>query len=448
MSSRRVALAFAIASLVPFALSAQTAPQSFNLRDLLLDFLRAGITLAPPGAGFPSHAAHFIGADSPQFEALEHMGDELSNQLSNFPLASSAGGFTYRFDPSAGVFTRSADSFGPIYAERAESIGTGKFNLGLSYSHFTFDRLHGMKLRQGDVKLVFAHQDVNSDGSDFQPFFEGDVITGTLFLKLDTDITAFVMTYGVTDRLDVGVALPIVRVDLTARTDLEIQRLATAAIPAIHTFIGGGSTETISQSGSASGLGDIVLRGKYQFLRTDRAGVALAADLRIPTGDENELLGAGATRVKAFAIGSLHVGKFSPHLNAGYTWHTKARAGHKFADEINYAGGFDWAMHPRLTFAADVVGTSFRNATVLAVNDTTFRANTNPDPTKPPTIVTAVFPQLDMLEGQSYSAMLGSVGFKVNPFGNFLITINGLFPVKRESLQDNFTGLVAIDYSF
>ena len=447
MRNRRLAIAFVAASLFSLPVSAQTV-SNINLRDLLTDFLRAGITLAPPPAGFPSHEAHFAGGDAPQFMALMHMGDELSNQLSNFPLASSAGGFTYRFDPTTGVFVRSSESFGPIYAERADSIGKGKFNLGLSYSHFTFDRLHGMQLRQGDVKLVFTHADVNGDNSNLQPFFEGDVITGTLFLKIDTDITAFVMTYGVTDRLDVGVALPIVRVNLRARTDLQIQRLATAAFPQIHQFVGGGSTQSISQSGSASGVGDIVLRGKYDALRTDRAGVALAADLRIPTGDENDLLGAGATRVKAFGIGSIHLGSFSPHVNLGYTWNTKARGGHQFADSINYSAGFDWAAHPRLTFAVDAIGNSFRNATILRVENQTYQANTNTDPTKPPTIVTATFPQLNMVDGQNYWAALGAVGLKINPFGNFLVTINGLFPIKKESLQDNFTGLVAIDYSF
>ena len=446
MRIRRRAVAFAAASLFSLPVSAQTAP-SFNLRDLLTDLLRNGITLAPPLTGI-SHEAHFSAGDSPQFAALMHMGDEFSNQLSNFPLASSAGGFTYRFDPSAGVFVRSSESFGPIYAERAESIGTGKFNLGLSYSHFTFDRLHGLKLRQGDIKLVFTHADVNGDNSNLQPFVEGDVITGTLFTKVDTDITAFVMTYGVTDRLDVGVALPIVRVDLKIRTDLQIQRLATKAFPDIHRFIGGGSAQTVSQSGSASGIGDVVLRGKYEFLRTEKAGVAFATDLRLPTGDENELLGAGATRVKAFGIGSIHLGKLSPHVNLGYTWNTKARDGHRFADSFNYSAGLDWAVHPRLTFAADAIGNSFRNATILRVENQTYQANTNPDPTQPPKIVTATFPQLNMVDGQNYWAALGAVGLKINPFGNFLITVNALFPIKKESLQDNLTGLVAIDYSF
>src|SRR5438477_2816253 len=89
--------------------------QSFDLRDLLTDFLRQGITLAPPPAGFPSHQAHFIGSGSPQFQALQQFNSQVADQLSSFPIASSAGGFTYTFDPSLGVFVRASESFGPVY---------------------------------------------------------------------------------------------------------------------------------------------------------------------------------------------------------------------------------------------------------------------------------------------------------------------------------------------
>ena len=172
------------------------AAQSFNLRDLLTDFLREGITLAPPPEGFPSHSAHFIGSGSPQFRAVEQFSSQIAYQLSSFPLASSAGGFTYRFDPSLGVLTRVADSFGPIYAERVDTIGKGRFNLGINYSHFTFDEIGNLDLRDGDVRLVFTHEDTNHDGTNQSLFFEGDVITAQLLLKIETDIAAFVLTYG------------------------------------------------------------------------------------------------------------------------------------------------------------------------------------------------------------------------------------------------------------
>src|ERR1700730_548622 len=169
---RRAALFLSLfAALLPASLTAQ----SFNLRDLLTDFLRQGITLAPPQAPFPSHETHFIGADSPQFQAVQQLNQQIANQLSTFPLASSAGGFTYTFDPNLGVFSRTTDSFGPIYAERADTIGRGRFNLGLSYSHYTFDHMNDLSLRNGGLKLVFSHIDTNGDKGNIQPWFEGDV---------------------------------------------------------------------------------------------------------------------------------------------------------------------------------------------------------------------------------------------------------------------------------
>src|SRR5688500_9129563 len=169
MPFRRIALLAAAAGL----LAAPAQGQPFNLRDLLTQFLREGITLAPPTAPFASHEAHFIAEDSPQFRAVQQFSAALANQLSSFPIASSAGGFTYRFDPALGVFTRSADSFGPVYSERADTVGKGKFNLGINYSHFTFDHIGDLSLRDGEVRLVFTHQDVNRDETNLSPFFEG-----------------------------------------------------------------------------------------------------------------------------------------------------------------------------------------------------------------------------------------------------------------------------------
>ena len=427
--------------------AAPLAAQSFNLRDLLTDFLREGITLAPPPEGFPSHSAHFIGNDSPQFRALQQFSSQVAYQLSSFPLASSAGGFTYRFDPSLGVLTRVSDSFGPIYAERVDTVGKGRFNLGVNYSHFTFDEINNLNLRDGDVRLVFTHEDTNHNGTNETLFFEGDVITAELLLKIQTDIAAFVMTYGVTDRFDVGVAVPIVRVEINAVTNASIDRLATGTVaPGIHRFTNGQSTESFRQSGDATGVGDVVLRAKYRLLEGPRAGLALASDVRLPTGEERDLLGTGATQVKAFLVGSAHLGDFSPHVNGGYSWSLEKAGDPQVPDEIAYTAGFDWALSPRLTFAVDVLGRTFRKTQNVEVVDTLFEANASTDPANP-NIVSAVLPRLVTTPG-NINTLLGSVGVKINPFGNFLLTLNGLFPLNSEGLQDGFTPLVGIDYSF
>src|SRR5262245_10830736 len=444
MRSLRVQLA----TLLIIAAASPLAAQSLNLRDLLTDFLREGITLAPPPEGFPSHAAHFIGDDSPQFLAVEQLNSLIASQLSSFPLASSSGGFVYQFDPALGVLTRVTESFGPIYAERADTIGKGRFNLGVNYSHFTFDKINELSLREGDLRLVFTHEDTNHDHTNTNLFFEGDVITAALSLKIKTDIAAFVFDYGLLDNLDVGFAVPIVNVKMEAQTDAAIQRLATGTTaPGIHRFQNGQSTETFSESDSASGLGDVVLRTKWRFLASPQAGMALALDTRLPTGDELDLLGTGATQLRAFLVGSGHFGWFNPHLNAGYTWSLEGSDDITIADEINYTAGFDISLGPRFTFVFDEIGRTFIKTQNIRVENTLFTANTTPNPADPPNIVSATLPRL-VTERGDVNQILGSVGVKINPFGNFLLTLNGLFPMNSEGLQDGFTPLIGIDYSF
>src|SRR5262249_16940150 len=234
--------------------------QAFNLRDLLVDFFRQGITLAAPPAvsPFPSHAHHFIGDAS--LVPLEQLNDQLAIQLSNFPLASSAGGFSYQLDPALGVFTRATDSFGPIYTERADTIGKGKFAFGMNFSHFSFDQIDDLKLREGDVQIVLTHQDLPPSPCCLRPFFQPYAIQPSTFLKIQTNISALVFTYGVTDRLDVGGAVPIVDVKIEAQTDATINKLATggnSATSGIHRFPSGEDSSTIRQSGSATGVGDV-----------------------------------------------------------------------------------------------------------------------------------------------------------------------------------------------
>jgi hypothetical protein len=442
MPYRRVWLTLAVASLF----SGPLVAQSFDLKDLLANFFRQGITLAEPPAGspFPSHAHHFIGDAS--LIPLGQLNNQLATQLSTFPLASSAGGFAYQLDPALGVLTRATDSFGPIYADRADTIGKGKFAIGLNFSHFSFDRIDDVNLRGGGVQIVLTHQDLPPAGCCLRPFFEGDVITTTTFLKIQTDITAVTVSYGATERLDFGVAVPIVRVQIQARTNATIDRLATGGNPAtigIHTFPGGGDTATFEQSGSASGVGDVLIRAKYRLTSGRQFGLAAALDARLPTGEERDLLGTGATQIKGFLIGSAHFGAFSPHVNAGYTWSSRNRP---IPDEIDYTAGFDLAVSPRLTFVVDALGRTLRDSQVVRELDTTFQYNRNPV-TDPVDLHSATLKQLVATE-QDATSYVGSVGFKVNPVANLLLTVNGLFSLNGRGLQFKFAPLVAVDYSF
>jgi hypothetical protein len=91
------------------------------------------------------------------------------------------------------------------------------------------------------------------------------------------------------------------------------------AIP-IHAFDPLGlSNRTTYASAHARGIGDIVLRGKAQLVKTEEGGLAVAVNVSVPTGDEEDLLGTGVLRVEARGIWSQQFGRVGAHLNGGYT---------------------------------------------------------------------------------------------------------------------------------
>ena len=202
------------------------------------------------------------------------------------------------------------------------------------------------------------------DGTLLSPFFEGDVIEAALSLDVSTDTVAVFGNYGLTDRWDVGLAIPFVRVDMDARVLATIRRLATAANPLIHTFQAGVDvpTQTFSTSASASGLGDIALRTKYRLANFRSGGLAAALDVRLPTGDEENLLG-GSTQVKLFLIESAGSDRLTQHINVGYTISSNSNGQSPtaigladFPDELNYAAGLEFVLEPRITVIGDIVG--------------------------------------------------------------------------------------------
>ena len=57
-------------------------------------------------------------------------------QVSSLPLGTSAGGFTWTFDPAMGAFARSSESFGPTFAERALTVGQEEVQFRLQLPTF------------------------------------------------------------------------------------------------------------------------------------------------------------------------------------------------------------------------------------------------------------------------------------------------------------------------
>lgn len=294
---------------------AQTRPKLSTIIPQI--FGPQGITLAPP-INTPSHEAHFRNSSA---GTLNLFNSSLMQQLTSLPLPSPASGFTYTLDPGLGTLTRSAQSFGPVLSERAETIGRHKFTFGVSYEHFSFDQLDGHDL--SNLPSVLTHVDIPNQDFDF----EKDVITTATNIDLSVDQVTTFFTFGLTDRLDVSLAVPVVRTDLRVSSTATIQRIGSGTRTEIHRFPGDLDSLTETQSGTATGIGDIILRAKGTVKKWEHAGFALAADVRMPTGDEKDLLGTGTFGFKPFAVMSFPYGRFSPHVNVGYEFNGEEHPG-------------------------------------------------------------------------------------------------------------------------
>jgi hypothetical protein len=251
-----------------------------------------------------------------------------------------------------------------------------------------------------------------------------------------TDTFSAFATYGVTDRLDIGVAVPINRVDAQATLSARLGFTSSGFVPRRMT--------TWQNAGTASGVGDVVIRAKYNMLKGNTWGIAESVDVRLPTGDELDLLGIAGSQVKLTFIASSSVGVLSPHVNLAYTISGTSKAGDDPdtfvfppSEEINYAAGADLALSLRTTVAADVVGRVMRKAGTMAWGPADFDGSQYQQ-----------YQQFDFTAGQDLNLLLGSIGLKVNPWANMLLTTNVLFPLSKHGLTDNLTWMAGIDYSF
>lgn len=192
-------------------------------------------------------------------------------------------------------------------------------------------------------------------------------------------------------------------------------------------------------------------------------------DLRLPTGDDENLLGTGGTQTRLMLIAGMSRGSFAPHVNFGYVFSngtvssdvaevhipsidgsaaiaglTQPDIDLSVPDEITYTGGFDWAATRRVTIAADVIGRTLRNVTRFEVSNSSFQYRTVD--TGP--VLTDTRSQLNLKGVNNLSLVLGAVGTKLNIATNLLLTANVLFPLSNGGLRPRVTPVVGLDYAF
>ncbi|HEY0928554.1 MAG TPA: hypothetical protein VGE27_01440 [Gemmatimonas sp.] len=405
-------------------------------------FLAGSATSSNP-ASVRAHGTHFIpSSQAENGSIIGFISSALAASVSNVPIGATTSGETFRFE--GGVPVSTATSAGPIFAERGQTLGRGRVLTGVNRSTFKFSTLRGRPL--SDVGLVFTHENVDYDGCDAEqggqdcskygvPVLENESMSFNLDLNIAVDVTSFYTTFGITDRIDFGVVVPLQQTSFTGTSFAQISPFGGTS--AAH-FFSGTPTDPVLQAtkttkGNTFGIGDVAARLKVNAFQSQNTAIAFLADARFPTGDVEDLLGQGRFALRSQAIMSSRFGDFSPHVNAGFLYRADETQNHS----VLATAGFDHLLGPKVTLAVDIVSEFQVGASKLVLPqpiffDSPYRRSVNP--TSIPDI------RDDLING--------SFGFKFLASRNVIVVTNALLPLNRGGMRANQLWTMGLEYSF
>src|SRR6201995_4906503 len=397
------------------------------------------------------HEVHF---QASSINSLSPINAEIGVQLSQVPLASPVSGFIF-----ANGVMQEATSCGPVLTDRAETLGKKKIFVGASYEYFNFDKADNVNLKS--FGAVFQHEDEpticatipSTPCENGEPIYVNDIIATQNRIDIKVHQITLVGTYGLSDKLDVSLAIPIVNARVGMTSNATIFNFEPP--PPNHTFapITNNPRETyispsnaiLTNSDTATGIGDLRLRGKYVAWRDakEKSAVAVGLDLRLPTGDAYKFTGSGTWGLRPFVIYS-YSARVSPHASAGFEGNgnsilagtvtsqpvTKAQLPNVFT----YSAGADASLRRWAGVSADFIGTSLLNEARLE-NSTFSDYKGNPH---------ANVSTFTSTVNQSNIAL----GAKVRPVARLLITGNVLFRLNDAGLHFKPSPLIGVSYVF
>lgn len=325
----------------------------------------------------------------------------------DFPATATTPGLTYTYNEELSMYERSSPSLGPVFLERADTVGRHKLNVGFSY--------------------LFADL-TDYDGDNFGDFIFNDVVNakdenfvfeGTDF-SLETHVFSFSATYGITSRWDVNLVLPVLYSDLAAEGDVLIDTPAQTARGSLTLDALVGGTDT-------AGFGDLMLRTKYQFVDASPIKLAAGLALRLPSGDEDEFQGLGDVTVTPSLIASHVFKRHDFHANVGFEFN----ADDMERARVRYGIGATLQPIERLAMLVDVVGSSSLEDDYFIVKAPRFKVDPLADPefTKGTNEkgIRAFVPRNDIVDL--------AVGFKANIVGNAVGFVSAIIPLTDDGLR-------------
>src|ERR1700733_14934737 len=135
---------------------------------------------------------------SSSFPALGFLSEAVGSEVSTLPLASPASGVIYITDPKFNVPVPSNETLGPVLTQRSETMGRHRIYISATYQFFRFSEIDGVNLKNLPIFIKVA-------GVGYEPTNNN--------LELTVHQTTGYLTYGLTSRLDISVAVPILVVD-------------------------------------------------------------------------------------------------------------------------------------------------------------------------------------------------------------------------------------------
>jgi hypothetical protein len=357
---------------------------------------------------------------SNQFRSLSAA---LAAARSQAPVPSASGAFRFAWDTELDTFVRMPLSLGPILAERAQTLGRGTATVGVSYTRIDFDTFEGRALSN----LSFSQQALSPElfsqlPPDDQERFGKDELQTRLDLHLAFDLFFFTAAYGLTDTIDVSLALAVNRAVMhgTATTTIESPHGADGTV-----FVTDADGSLVGPSGqlcmpgnlqcatdsfddSAFGTGDLFLRAKWHLADTRYADLAFAGVLTLPTGNADDFLGFHDPTFTPTLIASKSFGRVSPHLNVGYAFRSS-----EDVSQAEWIAGTDVRAVNWLTLNADFLG--FHDDKRDGIND-------------------------DVLQA--------AVGFKINPIDQLVVAAVFQFPLNRDGLRADVIYTGQVEYTF
>ena len=388
------------------------------------------------------HGSHFIpAAVASNATVISFLTNSIGSNVANFPVSAASGGSTFSFQ--GGVPVRTSTSTGPIFAERAQTLGRGRVLATATRSGIEFKTFRGVDL--DGLKFTFTHANVDFPGCDAQfggdcsklgvPSLENETIDLNLALNVNLSVTSFLLTYGITDRIDFGVVVPLITTSLTGNSSAQINPFGPP--PAVH-FFGGTPTNPVLTAtrfveGSSTGLGDVIARVKINLHRGDPVSIALLGDTRFPTGSEDDLLGSGAFAERGLAIVSARFGSFSPHANVGYVH----RGGGFETDAFLATTGFDHLLAPWATLAVDVISE--------------FQVGNSPLTLPTPVVIEAPYRRVitpSTIPDRRDDLINGSIGVKLTAVAGLTVIANTIWPLNRGGLRPDVIWTAGLEYNF